>query len=49
MFYPSEPETQSYIKKEETKEKGPYKPKPKQIFKGLKKGSKDSAQKKPRK
>jgi hypothetical protein len=51
MFYPSEPETQTYTKKEETKEKGPYKPKPKQIFKGLKnkKGSKDSAQKSPRK
>lgn len=51
MFMPVEPETQTYTKKEETKDKGPYKPKPKQIFKGLKnkKGSKDSAQKKPRK
>lgn len=52
MFSPSEPESRPYIKhtNESEKDKGPYKPNNKQIFKGLKKKeitmARGSAQKK---
>lgn len=43
MFSPSEPDTYPQIKKEKEKDKGPYKPSNKEIFKGLKKKSKTMA------
>ena len=53
MFSPSEPDIYPSTKKEKEKDKGPYKPSNKQIFKGLKKTVKSmargSAQKLPQK